>query len=88
MRNAPDRKRSTTETTARRAGRSLGVLAILPRVSVKRLLSIVFFMNISGPAVALSSSFSMFARLSLRQDVVRIKRNPSSAVYFPHQQLR
>lgn len=64
------------------------MLAILPRVSVRRLLSIVFSMNISEPAMALSSSFSMFVRLSLREDVARIKRNPSSAVYFPHQQLR
>lgn len=88
MRNAPDRKRSTTETTPRRAGRRLGVLAILPRVSVRRLLSIVFSVNISGPAVALSSSFSMFVRLFPREVVARIKSNASSAVHIPHYQLR
>lgn len=39
----PERKRSTMATMARRPGRRWGVLAMLPRVSVRRLVSIVFF---------------------------------------------
>lgn len=64
------------------------MLAILPRVSVRMLLPIVFSVNISGPAVVLYSSCSKFVRLSLRRDVIRRKRNPSSTVYMAHQQLR